>query len=351
MPGRAHHHPSIRKGLLLSILLLSTAYSQKLSWSQFIADTLVINLPVDSNLAAPEVQLPVLDSRESPGPLLGIRQIKKWRYIPVDQYMVLEKPLAEMLSQRLPAVAGQPDATLVIDNIYIWYDGSPMFHTGWSLNGYTRLIADDSTTIRDWQWEHRVKKKRKQKIEDVIGRLVEDWMQAQQLALQEDLSVRPTMPYRYRRQLAFWVDTIILPDGLILDGRLTLNYPADQQATYVRGAPGMGIYYRKSSRHESVAIGGNHLQWYRRLHPAWLGRLNFAYRFGANNYNTDKFDYIDWWNIFLINFGFTAALEYRPVYHKGLFAGVGLHQSINVLPEVVPRFATGLLLTVGIILP
>ncbi len=78
------------KGFLLIILvgavLVTGAYPQDFTFSQFVADTLVISLPADSTLTVAGTSVPVLDSRETPGPVLGIRQIKKWKYIPVDQY-------------------------------------------------------------------------------------------------------------------------------------------------------------------------------------------------------------------------------------------------------------------------
>ena len=335
--------------LIVCAAFVSSASAQDLAFSKFIADTLVINLPEDSSRTTTGTPLQILDKRETPGPILGIRQIKKWFYIPVDQYLVLPESLSDALGRRLPADFTRPGDTLVIDKVSIWYDGSPLFLKGWTLNGRTRLVDSKGTTIHDWQWEHRVKKKRKQEVEDAIGRLVGDWMAAQGKALNEDTSVREAFPYR--RQLMFRVDTIILPDGYILNGRLSLDFPADQMERYIRGAPGMGIYYRKSSLHESIAVGGKEQQWYVRLRPSWLGRVNLSFRVGGNSYNTDKFDYVDWWNILLVNVGLTAAVEYRPPYHEGLFAGIGLHQSVNVLPEVVPRYETGLLLTAGVILP
>ncbi len=337
--------------VLVCAVLVTGAYSQESGWSQFIADTLVVNLPVDSSRTAIDTPLRIIDRRETPGSFLGIRQIKKWRYIPVDQYLVLPESLSTALGRYLPADTARSDIALAIDNIFVWYDGSPMFGDGWKLNGHTRLVDGRGTTIHDWQWEQRIKKKRKQKIEDAIGQLVGNWMLAQGKALDEDISVPNAPPYLYRRQLIFLMDTIILPDGYILNGRLSLDYPADQLDSYTRGAPGMDIYYRKSSRHESVAVGGRKQQWLKRLRPSWLARLDLSFRIGFNSFNPDKYDYIHWRNIFLVNAGLTAAVEYRPPYYRGLFAGVGLHQAANLLPEVVPRYETGLVLTAGVILP
>ncbi len=337
--------------ILVCTVLVTGAYPQDLTFSKFIADTLISNLPADSTRTVAGASLPVRDNRETPGPVLGIRQIKKWRYIPVDQYLVLPESLSVALGRYLPVDNVLPGDTLVIENISLWYDGSPLFLQGWTLNGRTRLVNSEGTILRDWQWEHRLKKKRKQKPEDAIGRLMGKWMTAQGKALKNDLATGITSPYRYRRQLLFRVDTIILPDGYILNGRLSLDFPADQLDRYIRGAPGMEIYYRKSSRHESIAVGFGEQQWLVRLRSSWLGRVNLSFRVGGNSYNPDKFDYVHWRNIFLINIGLTAAVEYRPPYYKGLFAGAGLYQSVNVLPEVVPRYAIGLLLTAGVVLP
>ncbi len=337
--------------LLIITVLASGATAQWLSLSQFIADTLVINLPIDSTRIAAEDPLPVLDYRKTPGPSVGIRQINKWRYIPVDQYLVLPDSLSTILAGYLPTATILSDAALAVDNISLWYDGSPMFGSGWKLNGHTRLVSDRGSTLYDWQWERHVKKEKKEELEDTIGRLVDDWMAAQGEVLQEQPPALNAPPYIYRRQLLLQLDTIILPDGYIINSRLSLDFPADQLDSYTRGAPGMEVYYRKSSRHESIAVGGRKQQWLRRLGPSWITRLDLSFKIGFNSFNPDKYDYIHWRNIFLVNTGFTATLEYRPPYYRGLFAGIGLHQTANLLPEIVPQFATGLVLTAGVILP
>lgn len=337
--------------LLITTVLASGATAQGLSLLQFIADTLVINLPVDSTRIAAKNPLPVLDYRETSGPSVGIRQINKWRYIPVDQYLLLPESLSTTLGGYLPADTTRPGSALAVDNITLWYDRSPMFGSGWKLNGRTRLVSDRGSTLYDWQWERRIKKEKKEELEDTIGRLVDDWMVAQGKVLREELPALNAPPYIYRRQLLLQLDTIILPDGYILNSRLSLDFPADQLNSYNRGAPGMEVYYRKSSHHESIAVGGKKQQWLKRLGPSWITRLDLAFKIGFNSFNPDKYDYIHWRNIFLINTGLTATLEYRPPYYRGLFAGVGLHQTANLLPEIVPHFATGLVLTAGAILP
>jgi hypothetical protein len=341
-------------------MLTTAAYPQEkekkkkweFSWEDLIADTLELQLPVDSTFIPPEITLRIRDNRPAPGSVVGIKQTTKYRYIPVDQFLSLTKPLVEVMAPYLPEDSTLTGDTLLVDNIFIWYDGKPWFHRGWMLNGYSRLIDDQGGTVLDWQWEQRIKKdKRKEKLEVTLGRLMDKWMSAQGDALTAAPPSVGRSPHPYRRQFLFQVDTIVLPDGYILDWRVTLDFPADQAARYIRGKPGLGIYYRKSSKHESVGMGGKQQQWYFRPRPAWLGRVNLTWRMGANNFNTDKFDYMDYWNILMVNVGLAASLEYRPPYHKGLYAGVGIHQNINVLPDVIPTFETGFIITAGVVLP
>ncbi len=183
----------------------------------------------------------------------------------------------------------------------------------------------------------------------MLGQLMDSWLVAQAQILDDLPATYTPAPFTYRRQLITWTDLILLRDGFIIDSRLALDYPADQQTGYRRGVP--SYYYRRSSVHESLAIGGKDLQSYRRLNPRLLWRRNLTLRLGFNSFSPDHFDYVDWWNIFLINLGLTTSLEFHPVYHRGLFTAVGLHAALNVLPEVIDRVDLGLLLSVGVILP
>lgn len=67
--------------------------------SDFIADTLFIHLPVDSLLLAIDTPYKIVDNRKLPDNILGIQQIKKWKYIPVDQYIAINKPLSDVLQR------------------------------------------------------------------------------------------------------------------------------------------------------------------------------------------------------------------------------------------------------------
>jgi len=323
--------------------------SRKFNINDFIADTLTITLPIDTLNIDGTTRLKVVDSRPTPGPLIGIQNTKKWKYIPVDQYLVLKKDLAQTLtdySRREPTAV---NGTLYVKNLVHWWDGSPFLNKGRKLNAYTLLADSNGQVMGDWLWEFTLKPAKKQSDSSVIAGLMDRWLIEQAEAVQQPNFQRSIYPYLYRRQLMGWTDFILLQDGYIVNAHLTLDFPADRQKSWIRGSP--GIFYRRGHHHQSIAVGGQDQQWYSRLSDNFVRRLNVAFRDGVNNFDSDKYPHMDYWNLMLVNLSANAAFEYRPVYLKGLFAGVGLHASINILPDVIDRVEPGLLLTGGFILP
>ena len=339
---------NVKRLLSTFFLIFSITVAENGPLGSFIADTSIINIPGDS-LLTPSSSISIDDKRGTPENLICILQDKKWIFVPIDHYYVLKQPLADIVYGFLREALLDADTKLIIENLSYSNDTNPLFVKGPKLNGYTKLVDSDGQIIKDWQWEIRTKKSGKKKTKEMIGNILFEWVKTQKSAL-TSIEPNPTIsPFTYRHQLLSWIDVIYLHDGFILDGRLSLDYPTDQMKKYSRNTP--SIYYRKSSLHESIAIGGKDQQWYFRLNSKWLTRINVTGRVGFNSFNTAKFDYLDWWNIFMVNVGLTGSIEYRPCYLKGLFAGVGIHQNINLLPEVIPYFETGLLFTFGVVLP
>lgn len=146
-----------------------------------------------------------------------------------------------------------------------------------------------------------------------------------------------------------WSEFIFFKDGYGVNVHFTLDFPPDQKSSWRRGSP--GLFYRKSDIHESIAIGGKDQQWYHRLSPDWIAKTSTAFRFGFNNFEGGHFDHLDYENLLYVNVSGQASIEYRPIYHKGVYGGFGLYTGYNILPDVIPRFDLGLLLSVGVLLP
>lgn len=252
------------KRILFTFYIFSTITAAQI-WHlpNFVADTTVVTIPGDTLFTSFSTNS-VEDQRSNTGNLICILQDNKWMFIPVDHYYVIKQPLADMVNWYLgSSLADYHNNKLIIGNVTYWEDKNPIFSKGPILNGYTKLVDENGKTIKDWQWEIRVKKSRNKKTEEIIGDLLADWMNTQKASL-TNIEPNPTIsPFPYCRQLLSWFDIIYLSDGYIIDARLSLDFPTDQMDKYIRGV--RGIYYRRSSRHESIAIGGKDQQWYYRL--------------------------------------------------------------------------------------
>jgi len=340
------------KRIFLILVLLSICQLNawpKVDRKTFIADTLKVALPVDSCLGAGQSGLRFSDQRDYPADLVLIRQIDKWGYIPVDQYVVLNQPLTQTLERYASRDSIRHRGSLTLHHLFIWRDTKPALKKGNQLNAYTVLLDSMDRPIGDRIWELTRKPAKKQKYGDQMSQLLDDWFRAQVGAVKDYRYHSDLYPYRFRRQLIPWSDLIVLPDGYAVIAHLSLDYPADQMSAYTRGSA--GIYYRKSSRLESIAIGGQDQQWYYRLNRRLLGRVNPSLRIGFNNFNRRYFNHLDIWNLLMVNLTLITSVEYRPVYSKGPWLGMGLFQNIIILPDVIPRYEPGLAITLGWILP
>ncbi|NQV15639.1 hypothetical protein HQ531_09295 [bacterium] len=338
--------------LLILVIFFNQTWAQKFKWPNietFISDTLNIQVPVDSTIDGDLTQLKVIDSRDLEGDILGISQTKKFRYIPVDQYLVLNQSLADLFQTRFVTDSLQLSGTLHVSKLILWWDGAPVLNKGLCLNAYTTYHDTNAEPQSDWLWEIRLKKEKKEEEAAYLSRFVQELINQQSEALARGDFNSEFYPHLFRRQLMTWSEFIFFKDGYAINAHFTLDFPADQKSSWKRGSP--GLFYRKSDIHESVAIGGKDQQWYWRLSPALISKTSSTFRLGFNNFEGGHFDHLKYWNLLYLNFSGQAILEYRPVHHKGLYGGLGVYAGYNILPKVIPRAEIGLLMSVGVILP
>ena len=319
------------------------------SLGTFVSDTLYIEVAQDSTLAVSAGKMEIIDSRSLDESILGIQQTKKFRYIPVDQYLAMDQSLSKLFRSQFVSDSLEISGTLHISNLILWTDNQQFLEKGLRLNAYTTYHDTLGQAISDWIWEINLKKKRKQAEADYLAGLVKELLEQQSTALATHDFNPVFYPHIFRRQLMTWSEFIFFSDGYAINTHLTLDFPPDQESTWKRGSP--GLFYRKSSIHESIAIGGKDQQWYRRLSSGWITKGSTTFRFGFNNFEGSHFEHLDYQNLLYVNISGQASIEYRPVYHKGLYGGLGFYVGYNILPDVIPQAGLGLLFSVGLLLP
>ncbi len=338
--------------LLVVIVSLNQAWAQKFqipSIETFISDTLNIDVIQDSSLDPSSSPITVIDSRILDGSILGIRQTKKYRYIPVDQYLALDQSLSDLFQAQFVQDSLDLAGTLHLSKLILWTDNSSIKQKGLCLSAYTTFYDSLDQPVSDWIWEMRVKREKKEADTLYLGRVVQEFAREQSRVISEKDFNSEFYPHLFRRQLMTWSEIIYFSDGFGVNAHFRLDFPPDQESKWMRGSP--GLFYRQSDNHESIAIGGKDQQWFQRLSPQWITQFSGTYRFGFNNFERGHFTHLDYYNVFYINLSAQASIEYRPVYHNGLYGGLGVYAGYNILPTVIPETEIGLFLRIGVLLP
>ncbi len=312
----------------------------------FITDTL--DLSASDTLACNfRSRITVLDRRPLSGNILDIHQINRYKYIPVDELILVHPAVDTLIRCSLPDDSTLT-GTLSLGHLRIWYDGKPWFDKGYKLNAYTIYRSANGDTARDWLWEIPVHFRKKEAKASAFRRAVDQFTDNQGKAL-ESLTVIPLYPFPYRRQLQSWAEYGFFGDGYSLNAHFTLDYPTDDMHNYRRGSP--GVFYRKSRRAESISIGGRHQSWNTRLSDAWTFRTETGLRIGFNNFNRHYFNHLDPWDIMSVMATWQNSLIRDPARKRGLTAGIGIIQIVRALPTVLPVWEAGVTFNIGIKLP
>ncbi len=281
--------------------------------------------------------------------ILGIRQKKKYKYIPVDQYLSMDQSLSDLFQAQFLLDSLDLRGNLYITHLILWTDNSAVLQKGLCLNAYTTFHDTLGQPLSDWLWELRVEREKKEKESHYLSRVVQELLKQQSQALANRDFHDDFYPYLYRRQLMTWSEFILFQDGFAINAHFTLDFPPDQKLKWKRGSP--GLYYRKTSDHESIAMGGFDQQWLKRVSPSWIARSTATFRIGFNNFEQSEFTHVDYQNLLLLNVSSQLILEFRPIYHRGLYGGFGVLAGYNILPDIVNQYELGVLASIGVVLP
>ncbi|MCH8069569.1 MAG: hypothetical protein IID16_09930 [Candidatus Marinimicrobia bacterium] len=132
--------------VVLLFFSLSVVSAQKRQLTNLTSDTLFIELPGHSSLSD-LTGIGVVDNRYTKGQVIGVYQITRWLYIPVDRYLVLPDSLATVFSTFLSGDAPSGSSQIVIDHLTIWDNKKSMFGKGRTLTAYTRFVIDQKKQL------------------------------------------------------------------------------------------------------------------------------------------------------------------------------------------------------------
>jgi hypothetical protein len=356
-----------KKITVIFILLFSFCFLKTpVAWSQkLIQDSVLLNFEGD---LAKTIQFPikidtVFDFREVPhSQLIGIDEVNKYVFVPVDLHLVTSRPFADVVQDALPDAA--PDAknhlSLGIHHFDVSRRGGFLFER-YQINAMVRLYhtsnADSLTPLGELIFESSrtrffTKAEPKSGYESAFRvwnqKLAHDLVAVVQGMENEgtllSYNFRPYSPNAPWMQLNTGGDFILTSDGFMIDGSLHFTYPEAKRLFF--NSAGI-IRFRHQKKFDSIEYGllNNALNY--RLNARYLFRFRTHFLFGLNRWkdmNTVKHKVYD---ALIGDFSISQSVHYHPRFARTPIFGLGLYQSVYYVDLLGFRFQYGLLVNIG----
>jgi hypothetical protein len=335
-------------------------YSQK-----FISDTLIVSRPKDSVtswIRYPLIQ--VKDLREGNAALLWITEKKRFGYIPVDHYVMMEVPLDTLIDELFIRNSKSKNEGFTVNiRKFAVSKRKGRFFPAYSLNAIFDIYkvtadashADTIAGILVYDEDVPVRGKPKgagMKEQQLIGQ----W----EKKFKEDINKigiykrqkNYDLPYNFfsfetkiKTSLYTSVHYIQGLDFWILEGHILFSEP-EAGTRFFRN--GQIVRYRNEKTFESIAFGGNseHLQY--RLNNRWLADINSNFLIGINKWKDMDETEHPIWHVLLLDFSLAQYIRYVPFNSKPSFIfGGGIIEDFYYVPDGNFKFKPGISVQLG----
>lgn len=351
---------SLFLSLILICFLPPDNYAQKL-----IQDSLQLNF---ENGLSKTIQFPikidtVFDFRDIPyARLIGIDEVKKYVFVPVDLHLVTSRPFADVIRDALPAAdsGAKNHLSLGIHHFDISKRGGFLFEL-YQINAMVRLYrasnADSLTPVGELIFESsRTKFFTKAELKRGYESLFRVWNQQlahDLVAVVQGMDNEGTsLPYNFRSyspkapwmQLNAGGDFILTSSGFLIDGSLRFAYPEARRLFF--NSAGI-IRFRHQKKFESIEYGllNNALNY--RLNNRYLFQFQSHFLLGLNRWkdmNTVKHKIYD---ALICDFSISQSVQYHPRFARTTIFGVGLYQSVYYIDSMGFKFQVGMVVHLG----
>ncbi len=348
--------------LVISICLLTThiALSQKL-----IQDSLLLNFENDLSKTIPfPIKIDtVFDFRDVPhSQLIGIDEVNKYVFVPVDLHLVTSRPLADVVREALPGAApgAKNHLSLGIYRFDISKRGGFLFER-YQINAMVRLYrasnADSLTPFGELIFEsNRTKFFTKAELKRGYESTFRLWNQKlahDLVAVVQGMENTGTpLPYNFRSyspnapwmQLNAGGDFILTTDGFLIDGSLHFAYPEARRLFF--NSAGI-IRFRHQKKFESIEYGllNNSLDY--RLNNRCLFQFRSHLLLGLNRWKDMKTVKHKLYDALIGDFSVSQSVHYHPRCARTPIFGVGFYQSVYYIYSRDFKFQFGVVFHLG----
>ena len=317
------------------------------------ADTLIVKFSSDSVLSFNHTMY-VDDSREDSPNFISIYEKKKWLFFPVDQIVLLDRPLADGFEYHLNSKKGEP-YHLDIHEFYI-DNTTSMFKRTLNVNGAFQLskiqAPGDSLLMGAFYYENSAKFKKKKEVDVAYSEAINNFKSE----LIRDLNVVCSDSFKTGRQGQnhFRSGSIAAPKNLYVSTDVYYGYTFwgfDAEIYFSSPEPAQR-FSRKSrmfrflqyENRQSAAFSPRVSYLNYRITGKWLFQNKSAFLMGFNKWYDIDEENRTFEEIFLFQYSMIQRFTLNKIDQGGLVFGVGLIEEASYVIYNRPMFNVGLVL-------
>jgi hypothetical protein len=342
------------------VVFTASAFSQKL-----VKDSLLLEIQEPpAQLVAIQIDT-ILDNREYSHPrLVAIDEVTKYCFIPVDLYIMTEKPLVPLIKDLFytPSPGSGTSLVLGIKHFRLKQNSVWMFFKNYQLNAVVTIsvVSNNSTRSIEGELIFESEIRRffagstiKRGYESVIQKWLIDLPPAI-LSADSFLNSNRTQPpdfFRYSSLHSLWMqlnmqtDFVLTGDGLIINGQIFFSCPeAGRRSLQSRGL----LRYRHQKKFSSIEWGLLNSTVNYRLDADLLCEIRAHLLLGVNRWKDMKTESHLLYDALISDLSFQQSIYYHPRYARTLIFGAGLYEGLTYIYSQGFHVQTGIMLNFGL---
>jgi hypothetical protein len=334
----------------LSIFLLFMIVPAWLCAQRLVLDTLIVTFNPDSISNHISIGLidTVLDERGVEDPaLLDISEKNQYIFVPVDQHILADRPVAEVIHNGLKGEHGDSAESMHLRLRHLDFSSQRKLHA-------SVFVYQTGDSIGELLYECSIPKKNGQKtkeryhslVEQLVFRIGSDLSETNSDAIQSLTNYRKISKENPWMQLQTGSGMSVLAGGdFLIDAYLTFVFPEIKK--FRRQSVG-AMRYRRMDRFESIEWGLASDWMTYRYHPDWVVRFKSQLMFGLNRWNDMETFKHKLYDGFLLDFSFGQSIHYHPKNSRSVILGLGLIENAYYIYSTGFQFDAGLTIQVGV---
>ena len=335
------------------LYLLTIAFIESVNAQSYVADTIISKISSDSVYCFNKI-LYVDDSREESANFVSIYEKKKLVFFPVDQIVLLDRPLAEGFEYHLNSTKG--DAYhLDIHEFYIDNTKS-LFKRSLNLNGAFQLskiqASGDTSIMGAFYYENSAKFKKKKEIDLAYSEVISNFKSE----LCRDLNVVCADSFNTNDPAKnhFHSGSLVAPKSFYISSDIYYGYTFwgfDAEIYFSSPEPAQK-FSRKSrmfrflqyENRQSVAFAPKVYYWNYRITDKWLFQNKSAFLVGFNKWDDVDEESRTLEELLLFQYSMMQHITLNNIDKSGLVFGIGLIEEFSYVIYNKPMFNVGLVL-------